>query len=144
MISDWRTTSRRYPRAVDCALALATFTMGVIGITVPPEGPATPNVPDTFVVVISAVGAASLFLHRDRPRLTTGLTTMCALVLALTGVQLTPPAPGAVSGVTLSPRAPHRSAHGPYRSSRGHHDPARGFAGPRPGSPLGGVFHLRP
>lgn len=90
MISNWRNTCRRYPRAVDCALALATFAMGVIVSTVPPQSPAPPGVPATFLVVISAVGSASLFLHRDRPRLTTGLTTMCALVLALVGVQLNP------------------------------------------------------
>ncbi|MFE9603581.1 sensor histidine kinase [Streptomyces hokutonensis] len=90
MIIDWRNISRRYPRAVDCALALLTFAMGVIVSTVPPQSPAPPGVPDMFLVAMSAVGSAFLFLHREHPRLTTLITTMCALALALVGVQLNP------------------------------------------------------
>ncbi|MER7930142.1 histidine kinase [Streptomyces sp. NPDC096057] len=90
MISHWRNAARRHPRAADGALALATFAIGVIGSALPPVSPAHLRVPETFVMVIGALGAASLLLHRDRPRLTTGLTTVCALILALAGVPLTP------------------------------------------------------
>lgn len=68
--------------------------------------------PDTLVVVISAVGAAALFLHRAHPRLTTGITTTCALVLALTGIQLDPliQAPCLVSLFLLALRTDRRTA----------------------------------
>lgn len=112
MISDWRNTSRRHPRAVDSALALATFAMVLLGDAIPPGNPVRLSVPDVLVVVIAVVGSAALFLHRDRPRLTTGLTTACALVLALTGVQLNPllQAPCLVSLFLLALRTDRRTA----------------------------------
>ncbi|MFJ9900906.1 sensor histidine kinase [Streptomyces sp. NPDC091280] len=112
MIRDWRSTSGRHPRATDGALALATFAMGVLGSAVPPGSHAHLHVPDTLAVVTSAVGAACLFLHRDHPRLTTGLTTVCALVLALAGVQLNPllQAPCLVSLFLLALRTDRRTA----------------------------------
>ncbi|MFF7987290.1 sensor histidine kinase [Streptomyces sp. NPDC007901] len=90
MISDWGSTSRRHRHVTDGALAVATFALGILGSAVPPEHPTYLHVPDTFAVVVSALGSASLLLYRDRPRLTTGLTTVCALSLALAGEQLNP------------------------------------------------------
>jgi len=90
MISDWRSISRRHPRVTVAALAVAAFVLEIIGRAVSPTRPTYLHVPGTIAVVISAVGAASLLLHRDRPRLTTGLTTGCALALVLTGVELNP------------------------------------------------------
>ncbi|MFD3581020.1 sensor histidine kinase [Streptomyces sp. NPDC058683] len=112
MISDWRDKARRHPRAADGALAVATFAMGVVANALPPGSPTHLRVPATHVVVIVAVGALSLFLHRGHPRLTAGLTTACALVLALSGIQLNPllQAPCLVALFFLALRTDRRTA----------------------------------
>ncbi|WP_328684868.1 sensor histidine kinase [Streptomyces sp. NBC_00343] len=91
---------------------MTTFVLGVVTSALPPASPTHLRAPDTFAMVIVGLGSACLFLHRDHPRLATGLTTVCALVLALAGIQLNPllQAPCLVSLFLLALRTDRRTA----------------------------------
>ncbi|MGW1216031.1 sensor histidine kinase [Streptomyces sp. NPDC002499] len=93
-------------------MALATFALGALASALPPSSPTHLRGPATFVVVIVGLGSVSLFLHRAHPRLTTVLTTACALALALSGIQLNPllQAPCLVSLFLLALRTDRRTA----------------------------------